>query len=202
VKPRQLNLFDPEPRLPEGFVYAADFISPATEQELADRVGRLEFKPFEFRGYLGKRRVVSFGWRYDFNAGGLEQADDIPDFLMPLRDQTAAFAGIAPAMLRHALVTEYVAGAEIGWHKDRSVFGKVVGISLLSPCMLRFRRKIGSGWERRSRVVEPRSAYLLQGPARSDWEHSISAVEKLRYSMTFRSVPDESEATVTPRARE
>jgi alkylated DNA repair dioxygenase AlkB len=195
MKPRQLNLFDPEPRLPEGFVYAPDFISPALEEELAERVAELEFKQFEFRGYLGKRRVVSFGWRYDFNAGGLERARDIPVFLLPLRDRAAAFAGIAPAALQHALVTEYTAGTEIGWHKDRSVFGRVVGISLLSPCVLRFRRKGDAGWERSSRTVDPRSAYLLHGPARTDWEHSIPAVACRRYSITFRSVPSQLAAT-------
>jgi len=33
-----------------------------------------------------------------------------------------------------------------------------------------------------------RSAYLLRGPVRRDWEHSIPPLDQLRYSVTFRSV--------------
>jgi alkylated DNA repair dioxygenase AlkB len=90
------------------------------------------------------------------------------------------------------LLTEYGPGAGIGWHKDRSVFGEVVGISLLSPCVFRLRRKTAlkprATWQRLSLTLAPRSAYLLSGPARSDWEHSIPEVESLRYSVTFRNL--------------
>jgi alkylated DNA repair dioxygenase AlkB len=87
------------------------------------------------------------------------------------------------------LVTEYGPGAGIGWHRDKSVFGETVGVSLLSPCVLRLRRKAGEKkWERANVQVEPRSAYLLSGAARSEWEHSIPPVEALRYSVTFRSL--------------
>ena len=86
------------------------------------------------------------------------------------------------------LLTQYPPGAAIGWHKDRSVFGQVVGISLLSACTFRFRQQAGQKWERCSLIVEPRSAYLLDGPARTTWEHSIPAVEALRFSVTFRNL--------------
>lgn len=89
---------------------------------------------------------------------------------------------------QHALITEYGPGAAIGWHRDKGVFGDVIGISLLSPCLFRFRRKANSTWERYSLTAEPRSAYLLRGAARTEWEHSIPAVDALRYSITFRSL--------------
>ena len=41
----------------------------------------LPFKEFEFHGFTGKRRTVSFGWRYDFNGGGLSKTEDMPDVL-------------------------------------------------------------------------------------------------------------------------
>ena len=152
------------------------------------RFETLPFKEFEFHGYTGKRRVVSYGWRYDFTHQKLSQAEAIPDFLLPFRDRAAAFAGLDAEAIRHALLTEYSPGAPIGWHKDRPQFDKVVGISLLSSCVFRFRRKAGRGWERASITAEPRSAYLLDGPARTEWEHSIPPVETLRYSITFRSM--------------
>jgi alkylated DNA repair dioxygenase AlkB len=174
--------------MPEGFAYREDFVSPDEECELVDHVAALEFKPFEFRDYVGHRRVVSFGWRYDFGDMALHAAGRMPDFLLPLRDKAAAFAGLAPTDFPHVLLTEYDPGAAIGWHRDRPNFEDVVGVSLLSPCTFRFRRKAGVKWERASLIAQPRSAYLLRGAARTEWEHSIPAVDTLRYSITFRSL--------------
>jgi alkylated DNA repair dioxygenase AlkB len=182
------DLFDPRPAvLPAGFKYQPDLISKETERTLVEQIAGLPLKEFEFQGFLGKRRIVSFGWRYDFNGGGLQRTEDLPTFLLPVREQAAAFAGMPPERLKQVLVTEYKPGVQIGWHKDRSVFGEVIGVSLVSSCIFRLRRKLGTKWERASIVAGPRSAYLLSGPARTEWEHSIPAVEALRYSITFRN---------------
>jgi alkylated DNA repair dioxygenase AlkB len=183
------DLFENATKLPEGFRYTPDLLSPAEEDSLIGELRTLPFKEFEFHGFLGKRRVVSFGWRYDFTGAGLQETDDMPSFLLPIRERAAGFAGLSTDSLQQVLLTEYRPGAAIGWHKDRSVFGQVVGISLLSSCTFRLRRKASEGWERASLQLVPRSAYLLQGPVRSDWEHSIPAVEHLRYSITFRNIP-------------
>ena len=175
--------------MPEGFRYRPELIAAAEDEALVEHLRALPFREFEFHGFVGKRRVVSFGWRYDFNGGGLQKSDDMPAFLLPVRERAAAFARIAPIDLQQVLLTEYRPGAAIGWHKDRSVFGEVVGISLYSACTFRLRRRTErAGWERKSLVLQPRSAYLLQGPVRSEWEHSIPAVESLRYSITFRNI--------------
>ena len=190
----QFTLFDGPTGLPGGFRYRPDFISPEEERELVDGLKLLPFKEFEFQNYVAKRRVVSFGWQYVFDGSGLRKADDMPQFLLPLRARAAAFAGLEADALQHVLLTEYRPGSAIGWHRDRSVFGKTVGISLLSQCRFRFRRKQGEGWDRRSLSAEPRSAYLLAGESRTDWEHSIAEVEALRYSITFRNLTDPAAA--------
>jgi alkylated DNA repair dioxygenase AlkB len=174
--------------LPEGFRYEPEVLPAECERALVAWLPDLPFREFEFRGYQGKRRVVSFGWQYDFNRSELQRTDDMPPLLLQVRDLAARFAGIDPADLQHVLVTEYGPGAAIGWHRDRREFGDVVGLSLLSPCTFRLRRKAGAKWERASIVAEPRSAYLLRGPSRTEWEHSIPAVEALRYSITFRNL--------------
>ena len=184
MPPTQSSLFDPP--APEGLRYAGDLITAEEEAALVGAFPRLPFRPFEFQGYLGKRRTVSFGWRYDHNDRSLSEAADIPDFLRPLRDKAAVFAGLPADELVHVLVTEYEAGAEIGWHRDRPEFAEVVGVSFLTPAPLRFRRRRGTGWERITVPVAPRSAYVLSGPARTEWEHSIPALGALRYSTTFR----------------
>ena len=187
----QLSLLDESTRsLPEGFEYRPGLVTPEEQAELIERFQALDFKPFEFHGYFGNRRVVSFGWHYDFAASRVRRVGDLPVFLMPLRDRAAAFAGIDPAAFAHALVTEYSPGAGIGWHRDRPVFDDVIGISLGASCRFRLRRKQGASWQRAALTLEPRSAYLLRGPVRREWEHSIPPVEHLRYSVTFRSVKD------------
>jgi alkylated DNA repair dioxygenase AlkB len=172
--------------MPEGFRYQPSFLTEDEERALVHEFAALELREFEFHGFRGKRRVVSFGWRYDFNEGGLKRAGDLPPFVLPLREKAAAFAGLGAGEFQQALIIEYGPGAAIGWHRDRSVFGEVIGISLLSPGTFRMRRKEGGGWQRASMTVEPRSVYLLSGPARTEWEHSIPAVSALRYSITLR----------------
>ena len=185
----QAELFPATAALPSGFSYQADFIAPRSEGLLLQQLSTLPFKEFEFHGFQAKRRVVWFGWRYDFNGGGLRQTEtELPSFLAPVRAEVAAFAHVKPADLQQVLVTEYRPGAAIGWHKDRSIFGIVIGLSLLSPCRFRLRRKLKASWQRAELTIAPRSIYVLAGPARNEWEHSIPAVPALRYSLTFRNV--------------
>src|SRR4051812_11983327 len=157
----------PMPKFPEGFRYRQELIDRTDEEFLLSHIRELPFRDFEFHGYTGKRRVISFGWRYDFSGQRLQKADEIPDYLLPLREKAATFGGTKPEQFEHALVTEYSPGAGIGWHRDKAVFGEVVGISLLSPCVFRMRREIRKKkWERVNLIVEPRSAYSLSGTAR------------------------------------
>ena len=183
---------------PAGFLYGAEALTRDQEQDLVARIQELPLKEFEFHGYTGKRRVFSYGWHYDFEEARLRPADEIPEWLRAARDTAAAFAGLLPADLPHALLTEYGPGAAIGWHRDKEVFVDVVGLSLLSACNFRLRRQTAGGWERYSLTVAPRSAYLLRGPSRTEWEHSIPGVEQLRYSITFRSLRGARETRRAP----
>ena len=185
----QISLFDTAPAgMPDGLAYRRELITRAEERDLAARFAELPFAPFEFQGFLGKRRTVSFGMQYRFDGSDLSDAEAMPGWLLPLRDRAAAFAGFEPAALVHALLIEYDVGAGLGWHRDRPVFGDVVGISLLSEAPLRFRRRRGDKWERFTLRAAPRSAYLLRGAARTEWEHSLAPVAALRYSATFRTM--------------
>ena len=184
---QQIDFFTDRPKYPEGFRYERELISGADENALLDAIRTLPLKEFEFHGFLGKRRVKSFGWRYDFEDGRLKEAEPIPEFLLPLRERAARFAELSADDIRHVLVTEYD-HAGIGWHRDKAMFDDVIGVSLLSACTFRLRRKVGSSWERVSIEAEPRSAYLMRGPSRTEWEHSIPTVDGVRYSITFRTL--------------
>jgi alkylated DNA repair dioxygenase AlkB len=173
---------------PQGFVYRENFIALAEQAKLINEIEKLPLKEFEFHGYLGKRRTMSFGWHYRFDVESLNQVEPIPEFLMPLRERAAALAGLGPDNLPHVLVTEYSPGTPIGWHRDKGVFDEVIGVSLLSSCPFRLRRKTKDGWERFTQSLAPRSVYILRGDVRTTWEHSIPPVGSLSYSITFRSL--------------
>jgi alkylated DNA repair dioxygenase AlkB len=178
-------LFDVQP-VP-GFSYRDKLFTTAQERNFIGIFESLPFKPFEFHGYLGNRRVVSFGWRYDYAGRRLHLTEPIPAFLDPLKQIAAGFSGLGADGFEHALVTEYAPGAGIGWHRDKPMFEDVVALSFGAACRLRLRRKIGTSWQRHVQIVVPRSGYALQGDARHIWEHSIPPVTELRYSVTFRN---------------
>ena len=185
----QFDLFGAaEPALPEGLLYASEVIASEEAARLVEIFTALPFEAFDFHGFKGNRRIVSYGGRYDFSASRLEAAEPIPDFLLPARAAAAAFAGLAPEAIQHAMVTEYAPGAGIGWHRDRPEFDRVIGLSFASEAVMRFRRRRDAGWERAGLPLAPRSAYLLDGAAREDWQHSIVPGELLRYSVTFRTL--------------
>lgn len=184
----------PDGALPQGFAYAADTVPDALARDLATRFRALPFRNFDFHGFKGNRRIVSYGWKYDYvGRGRLSESEPIPDFLEPLKAAAAAFAGLSAEDFQQALITEYAPGAGIGWHRDKPMFEDVVAFSLLAPCTLRLRHRHGAGWTRRSLDIAPRSAYLLRGSSRFDWEHSIPPLKALRYSITFRSFRPEAQ---------
>jgi alkylated DNA repair dioxygenase AlkB len=191
----ELDLPSGGPPLPEGFRYSSDIVSPPEEQHLIERIRELPLREVDFHGFTARRRALSFGWHYDFARATLDRTDAIPDWLHPLRARVADLAGLSPDQLPHALILEYSPGSTIGWHRDKAVFGDVLGVSLLSPSRFRLRRKVGAKWQRVSLTLEPRSAYLMRGPVRIEWEHSIPAVDALRYSITFRTLRAQPVAT-------
>jgi len=188
------RLFDAD--VPDGFEYRADFLTREEEAALADRLGGVVFSNFEMRGVVARRRVAFFGRSYDSGAAAVLP---VPEFLLPLRDAMAAWAGIDPAAFAMALVNEYQPGAPIGWHRDAPQYDIVGGVSLVSACRMKFRpyvapqaRAAAAAGERRSAtheiLLERRSAYLMTGESRNAYEHHIPAVAALRYSITFRTL--------------
>ncbi len=183
-----LNLFPPTLGGPSGLRYKENFISPEEEQGLVAHIRQLPLTPFQFGAYEGKRRVASFGWRYDYGERKLEKAQDIPKWLAPFGARIEAFAGPGSGTVGQVLCTEYDDGVGIGWHRDKPHFDEVFGLSLASACKFRFRRKAETSWERFTLSAEPRPLYVMTVEARNSWEHSIPAVEAQRYSITFRTM--------------
>ena len=97
-----------------GLELREDFVSEADERRLIGRMDELGLSPFRFQGWTGKRLTRSFGWRYDFDDASFTETEPIPDWLRPVREKAAAFAGLQPDEFAHALVIRYDPGAGIG----------------------------------------------------------------------------------------
>jgi alkylated DNA repair dioxygenase AlkB len=168
--------------------YQANFLSETEEAELLRRIAALPFGAYDFRGYMAKRRVVAYGGGYDSGRRRMAiTADVLPEFLCSIRDRAADVAGVLAVEVNHALVSEYSVGTPIGWHRDSAQFETVIGISLHSSCRLRLKPYRGEG-KIISVMIEPRSIYVMRGPARWNFQHSIPAVKELRYSITLRTL--------------
>lgn len=188
VTTAQSDLFAGPPLV--GLSQASAIVSPDEERVLIASIDAVELSPFRFHGWLGKRLTASYGWRYDFDTAKFGPADRMPDWLLPLREKVAGFAGLAPNQLVQALLIRYDPGAGIGWHRDRPVFEHVIGVSLGAPAVMRFRRRRMGEFDRASAYLAPRSVYHLTGEARHEWEHSISGMDVTRWSITFRSLSE------------
>src|SRR5919202_6880712 len=174
---------------PEGLVYRADLLSEDEERALLEEVERLRFDEIRMHGVVAKRTARHFGFDYDYERrAAVEEAEPIPDWLLPVRAAAAGLAGVEPDELVEALVQRYPEGAQIGWHRDAPMFGTVVGVSLLAPARMRFRRGSGDAWETAELVLEPRSGYVLAGEARTKWQHHVPPTKAERYSITFRTL--------------
>jgi alkylated DNA repair dioxygenase AlkB len=186
------------PAFANGYAYEADFLSQAEEAALIREIGALPLAEAEYKQYTAKRRIVSYGGRYDFSANRLDAADPIAPFLHPVRERAAQWAGVPVERFTHALVSEYQKGTQLGWHRDVANFELVVGISLASAARMRFRRYPPQP-RARSIAIElaPRSIYRLQDEARWDWQHSVPPTPALRYSITFRTLRNPGDAPPT-----
>jgi alkylated DNA repair protein (DNA oxidative demethylase) len=183
----QRSLFDG----PEGLLFQAGFLSEEEEEALLVHVRALPYRDFVMHGVVARRKVVHFGFDYGGEQSrGLRETEPLPSWLLPLRARGAALAGQDPGDFRQALVTSYPAGAGIGWHRDAPMFGPtVIGVSLAGACQMRFRRLYRGPRERSIAIpLPPRSAYVLGGPSRSEWQHSVPPVASERFAVTFRTL--------------
>jgi alkylated DNA repair dioxygenase AlkB len=177
------------PERPEGLVYVPELLTPDEERATLDAIAAVSFDEIRMHGVVAKRTAKHYGIDYDYESRGIvEEAEPIPEWIAPVRAHAAAMAGLDPDELVEVLVQRYPEGAQIGWHHDAPAFGTVVGVSLLAPSRMRFRR--GSGDAARAFELElpPRSGYVLAGEARTKWQHHIPPTKALRYSITFRTL--------------
>jgi alkylated DNA repair dioxygenase AlkB len=180
----------PAPQLPPGMLYQRDFLDAGEEQALIALIRGWPLEAMRYKAYTARRRVLSFGGSYDFDANRLRQAQPMPPELEPLRARVAQWLGVDPQAFAQALVAQYSEGTPLGWHRDVPDFEDIVGVSLLGEAQLRLRPWPHESGSRNGVVtlaIEPRSIYLLRGPARWAWQHSVAPARELRYSIALRT---------------
>ena len=186
-----LSLFPEIVTQPPGFRYVPDFISATDELQLLGFIRQLTLHPFQFQGYEAKRKVLSFGLDYDFKSRMLHTGSPMPATLLPIIERVAKELHCSPTEIAEVLITEYPVGSVINWHRDAPPFKSIAGVSLAASCIFKFRPHDEARRSKRSIInisVAPRSLYVIEGAARSDWQHSTGPVKEIRYSITFRTL--------------
>ena len=192
---RQAGLFEAAQALPHGLLYRPEFLSRAEEGELLAAIAALPFREARFQQYFARRRVVHYHaagdtTNYDGSDGESFSSGPLPPFLTELLERVSSWIDVPASAFVHGLVSEYRPGTPIGWHRDKPLYGTVVGISMHGSGRMRF-RPLAQDPDPRDVVVldlEPRSAYVMRGAIRWDWQHSMLATKALRYSITFRTL--------------
>lgn len=185
------TLFPVLPITPAGFQYFPDFISSEEEMKLVSDIQNFDLHPFQFHGYEAKRKVASFGYDYSFENKSLSRGTDIPKQFSPIMRRVEDFLGLPHNSFAELLLTQYPVGAVINWHRDAFPFEIIAGLSLNSDCTFRLRPHDRSKQQRTAILSIPlkrKSLYVMQGTSRTQWEHSIPAVQTIRYSITLRTL--------------
>jgi alkylated DNA repair dioxygenase AlkB len=188
----QVSMFPDEDRsMPGGLRFVPDFLSAAEEEQLLWAIDSLTLTEARYKQYTARRRVASFGGKFDYITNELLPAPEIPRSLLPLRDRVAAWLSVEPELFAQMLVAQYQPGTPLGWHRDVPNFESIVGISLLGHARMKYRPyppPLGRSKETLQLDLPPRSAYVLEADARWKWQHSIAPTKELRYSISLRTL--------------
>lgn len=185
------TLFPIDSFWPKGFDYKPEFITTQEENELLDLIRTMDLHTFNFHGYEAKRKVASFGQDWSFEKQRLSRGKEIPISLRPVMEKVASYLALKAEDFAEILITEYPVGSVINWHRDAPPFDLIAGISLLSDCSFRFKPYDKKKQTRASVIPIPvsrRSLYIMKDESRTDWQHSIAPVKKIRYSITLRTL--------------
>ncbi len=185
------TLFDIGPVLPEGFNYYPNFKSEEEENLLIKRIEEFNLQPMKFHEYEAKRKVISFGHGWSFTEKKLKEGNPIPNEFVFLVDKIANQLSISKESVAQFLITEYPVGSVINWHRDAPPFDIIAGVSLAANCIFKLRPQEKEKQTRSATIsldVNRRSLYTMQGVAKNDWQHSTAPVQKVRYSLTFRTL--------------
>ncbi|MEN9613521.1 MAG: hypothetical protein RLZZ628_4335 [Bacteroidota bacterium] len=180
----------------EGLTYIPAFITVEEQQNLLESIDKNE--------WLNdlKRRVQHYGYKYNYRKRNIDLSMKIgalPNWAIQIGQKLLA-QDLIKQEPDQLIINEYLPGQGIANHIDCEPCFEdgIASISLGSACCIEF-----TNGHNRSEIIpillEPRSAIVMKGIARYDWQHGIKAVkmdiwqgQKIirarRVSLTFRKV--------------
>jgi alkylated DNA repair dioxygenase AlkB len=189
------TLFDNE--MPDvtiaGLTYLPNYLSKQDENALIELI--------DSQIWLAdlKRRVQHYGYKYDYRSRRIDTSmkiGQLPEWLESIAKRLYT-EGVFQNLPDQVIINEYESGQGISPHIDCEPCFEdtIVSISLNSAVVMEFSKdnvKIPI-------LLEPKSAVVLKGESRYDWQHSIAARKsdkyegvvfqrKRRLSLTFRKV--------------
>lgn len=185
------TLFDISPVLPAGFSYSPCFITEAEEMNLLKAIDQFDLQNMKFHEYEAKRKVISFGKGWSFTEQQLKEGNPIPGEFNFLVERIADHLQISNESIAQFLITEYPVGSVINWHRDAPPFETIVGVSLLADCHFKLRPHDKEKQTRSATIslpVQRHSIYSMTGISKTAWQHCTAPVDKVRYSLTFRTL--------------
>ncbi len=195
--------------VPKGLFYYDSAVSPGLTQDIEEwfadddtQAGLFPVSNAQGKSSINSRRVLHFGWKYNYSTGGVhERAPDLPFILFVLRKQIERVWVDAPPefsvkSLDQCIVNQYQPGQGIGAHIDSNSYGDfIVCFTFGNGREMEFTR----GDEKYMMYTTPRSMYVMSGESRSEWKHQmrprkVDTVNGKRvpreesFSVTFRGI--------------
>lgn len=190
--PKRAHLSPVNP--PQGLTIVPEFISQEEESSLLEAIDNLPWDS------TMSRRVQHYGWRYDYKAKKVNPAaylGSLPSWAELLGEKLLK-QGLLLELPDQVIVNEYKGSQSISKHIDCPLCfrGAIISISLNESWEMVFSRRTESGDDEKYKVLLPRrSAVVLDGEARSSWQHEIprrineaGLPRGRRVSITFRKV--------------
>ena len=201
------------------------FVSPTEEQEVLAYLN--DASQCTWRSDLS-RRTMHFGGTYCLMPTKSDLNSDATPKILQAPAMPRAFDWLIQRMVdaqvfstdhrpQYCIVNEYTGNLGISAHTENFQFGEpVVGLSLLSPCSIRFHElikpydgSVRSGkagkaektGQREVVMLPGRSLLIMRGASRWKWQHEIVRSAKgrglgwKRVSLTFRYKPDEKQTS-------
>ena len=174
-----------------GLRYVPGYLEEDTQNRLLAEVDAMPWHPIS-----DQRRIQYYGYWSELARGGVYFIGELPRWANELSSRLLE-DGLMPYPADQLIVSEYAPGQGIRPHVDAPVFAEViVGISLGSTCIMEF---TSAGERDEQLLLEPGSAIVLSGSARSAWQHAIPArredvwqgrtlTRSRRISLTFRKM--------------
>jgi len=179
----------------EGLTYIPNFITPSEEVTLLNTVDQQPWLTDL------KRRVLHYGWKYDYTARRVDESmrlGPLPDWLVDYCQKLESDSYF-PKLPDQVIINEYHPGQGIAPHIDcvPCFEETIASLSLGSPCVMEFTNPTTG--EKINHLLEPRSLLIFSGDARHQWKHGIAARKTDKYegqiiqrnrriSLTFRNV--------------